>query len=177
MWFVWFVQRWFLAHFSGLYNVDPNPNYMEIIRLQRNGRYRRVMERRWRIAHCLIVCSLMTLSGGRTKSTRRSRVLRRFSGIQAGLCAVLLGCIVTFLRELGGSTDTSRMSLDIRRMLLSCDRIRLCWHSLTSVFTRLRSPIGVSQQDGRHGRWRMTVYYGTVGCLTLWFCHFFQEIF
>ena len=66
-------------------------------------------------------------------------------GIQAGLCAVLLRCTVTCLRELGGSTDTSRTSLDIQGMLLSCDRIRLCRHSLTSALTRLRSLIGVSR--------------------------------
>jgi len=29
MWFIWFVQGWFLAHFPGLYSVDPNPKYME----------------------------------------------------------------------------------------------------------------------------------------------------
>ena len=90
----------------------------------------------------------MTLPEGRTKSTWRSRVLRRFSGIQAELYAVLLGCNVTCLRELGGSTDTSRTSLDIRQMLLSCDQIRLCRHSLTSALTRLRSSIGVADRRG-----------------------------
>jgi len=55
------------------------------------------------------------------KSTERSRILRRFSGIQAGLCPVLTRCIVTFLRELNDSTDTCRTSLDILRMLLSCE--------------------------------------------------------
>nr|ABN09179.1 IMP dehydrogenase/GMP reductase, putative [Medicago truncatula] len=33
-----------------------------------------------RISHCLIVYSLMTYAGGRTKSTERSMILRRFSG-------------------------------------------------------------------------------------------------
>ena len=81
------------------------------------------------------------------------------------------------LERVGGSTDTSRTSLDIWRMLLSCDQIRLCRHSLTSILTWLRSMIGVNRQERRHGGWRMAIYYGTLGCLTLWFCHFFQEIF
>jgi len=177
MWFVWFVQGWFLAHFSGLYSVDPNPNYMENYPVAVKWTLQKGHGERWCIAHCSIVFSLMTLPGGRTKSLGRSKVLRRFSGIQTGLCAVLLGCIVTCLRELGGSTDTSRTSLDIQRMLLSCDRITLCRHSLTSALTRLKSSIGVSQQDKRHGGWRMAMYGGTLGCLTLWFWHFFQKIF
>jgi len=76
------------------------------------------MERGWRITHCFILCSLMTLSGGRTKSTWRSRVLRRFSGIQVELCAVLLGCTVTCLRELGDCTDTSRVRDNVAYELL-----------------------------------------------------------
>jgi len=95
----------------------PTPTILKTIWLRRGGSYRRVMERGWRIAHCLIVFSLMTYVGGRTKSTGRSRVLRRFSGIQAGLCAVFVGCIVTCLKGCWCSTDTSRASLDIRRML------------------------------------------------------------
>jgi len=92
------------------------PTILKTIRLQRGGSYRRVMERGWRIAHCLIVFSLMTYAGGRTKSTGRSRVLRRFSGIQAGLYAVFVGCTVTCPRRFCGSTDTSKGSLDIWRM-------------------------------------------------------------
>jgi len=80
-------------------------------------------------------------------------------------------------RELGGSTNTSITSLDNRQMLLSCDLIRLCRNSLTSALTRLRSPIGVSRQERRHGGWRKALYYDTLGFLTLRFCHFFQEIF
>nr|ABN06169.1 hypothetical protein MtrDRAFT_AC151521g43v2 [Medicago truncatula] len=53
------------------------------------------MERGSHIGHCLIVYSLMTYAGGRTKSTGRSRIFRRFYGIQAGLCAVFVGCTVT----------------------------------------------------------------------------------
>jgi len=90
---------------------------LKTIRLRRGGSYRRVMERGWRIAHCLIVFSLMTYAGGRTKSTGRCRVSRRFSAIQVGLCAVFVGCTVTCPRGFCGSTDTSRGSLDIRRML------------------------------------------------------------
>jgi len=113
----------------------------------------------------------MTLPGGRTKSTGRSRILRRFFGIQARLCAVLTRFIIIFPRELGGNTDTCKTSLDIRWMLLSCERLRLCRLSLTFVLTRLRSLIGVSQQERRHGGWRMAIYYGTLQCLTLGFCH------
>ena len=88
--------RIFLA-FSVLIQI---PTILKTIWLQRSGRYRRVMEWGWRIAHCLIICSLMTYVGGRTKSTGKSRVLRRFSGIQAGWCALLLGCTVTCPRVL-----------------------------------------------------------------------------
>jgi len=95
----------------------PTPTILKTIWLRRGGSYRRVMERGWRITHCLIVFNLMTYARGRMKSTWRSRVLRRFSGIQAGLCAVLVGCTVTYLRGFWGSTDTSRGSLDIWRML------------------------------------------------------------
>jgi len=95
----------------------PTPTVLKTIRLWRGGRYIRVMEMRWRITHCFIVFSLMTYAGGHTKSTRRSRVLRRFSGIQAELCVVFVGCTVTCLRGFWGSTDTSRGSLDMRWML------------------------------------------------------------
>ena len=57
------------------------------------------MERVRRIGHCLIVFTLMTYAGGRTKSIERSKLLRRFVGIQDGLCAVLLRCTVTCMRE------------------------------------------------------------------------------
>jgi len=90
---------------------------LKTIRWWGGGRYIRVMERGWHIAHCLIVFSLMTYVGGRTKSTGRSRHLRRFFCIQAGLCAVFIGCTFTCLRGFCGSTDTSRPSLNIRRML------------------------------------------------------------
>ena len=29
MWFVWFMQAWFLSHFPKFYTVDPNPDYIE----------------------------------------------------------------------------------------------------------------------------------------------------
>jgi len=90
---------------------------LKTIWLWRGGSYIMVMERGWRIAHCLIVFSLMTYVGGRTKSIRRSRVLRRFSSIQVGLCAKFVGCTGTCPRGFYGNTDTSRPSLDLRRML------------------------------------------------------------
>ena len=101
------------------------------------------------------------------------RILRRFSGIRTGLCAVLGRFIITCLRDLGGSTNTCRTSLDMQQMLFSCERLRLCRLSLTFALTRLRSPIRNSRQERRHGRWRMAIYYGTPECLTLRFCHLF----
>jgi hypothetical protein len=74
------------------------PTMLRTYRLWRGGRFRRVMERGSRIGHCLIVLRLMTYVGGRTKGTGSSRLSRRYSGIQAGLCAVIVWCTVTFPR-------------------------------------------------------------------------------
>jgi len=87
--------------------------FKEIFTLGKRG----VTEKGSRIGHCLIVLRLMTYAGGRTKSTWTSKLSRRYFGIQAGLCAVIVGCTVTCPRGFWGSTDTSRPSLDLRRML------------------------------------------------------------
>jgi len=111
------VYGWFLAHFPDFYSIGPNPKYIENYPVAAKWTLHKGHGEGVSIDHCLIICSLMTYDGGRTKSIGRSRVLRRFSGIQAGLCVVLLGCTVTCLRGFCGSTNTSRASLDIRRML------------------------------------------------------------
>ena len=76
---------------------------LKTIRLRWGRSYRRIMERGWRIVHCLIVFNFMMYARGRTKNTWRCWVLRRFSGIQAGLYAVFIGCTVTCPRGFCGS--------------------------------------------------------------------------
>jgi hypothetical protein len=91
------VQAWFLAHFPKFYTVNPNPDYIENLpvaarwTLQKGHgegtTYRMALDR-----------ITFEYAEGRTNGTGRSRLSRRYSGIQAGLCAVIVGCTVTCLR-------------------------------------------------------------------------------
>lgn len=175
MWFVWFVQGWFFAHFLIF------PVFMKIqiisktIWLRPNGWYKGVIERGWHIVYCLMVWGLMTSPACRTKNTGRFRILRRYFGIQDGSCAVLTRCIVTCLRELNDGMDTCMTSLDLRRMLFRCEILILCRLSSTFVPTPLSRTVGVIRQKKRHA-WRMDICYGTLGRLTLRFCHLLHYI-
>jgi len=71
------------------------PTMLKTYRLRQGGSFRRVMERGSCIGYCLIILHLMTYARGRTKSTETSRLSRRYSGIQGGLCAVIVRCTVT----------------------------------------------------------------------------------
>jgi len=81
--------------------------------------------------------------GGCTNNTRIFRRLMRYSGIQAGSCAGFRRCTATCPRELNGSTDTYRTSLDLRQMFFLCEL--LIFHMLSFVLTPLRKKVGVSR--------------------------------
>lgn len=176
MWFVWFVQGWFFAHFPRFPILMKIQIISQTIWLRPNERYRGFMERGWHIVHCLIVWGWMTLPGGCTKNRGRYMILRRYVGIHAGSCAVLKRCIVTCLRELNGSTDTCITSLDIWHMLFKCETLILCRLSLTFVLTPLSKTVGVIRQERHHDGWRTSICYGTLGILILIFCHIFWDL-
>lgn len=115
----------------------------------------------------------MLYVGGRTKDIGRSKRLRRYSGIQAGSCAVLRMCIITCPIELKSSAGTCRTSPDLRHLFLLCGIIRLCRLFSTFVFTPFMRIIGVSRQEICHGGTRTNICYGTDGCLTHKFSTYF----
>jgi len=94
-----------LAHFPDFYSVDQNPNYIKNYPVAAKWTLQKGLGEgvtyRSLLNHIQFddVC-WMTYVGCCTKSTGGSRVLRRFSGIQAGLCVVFVGCTETCLRVL-----------------------------------------------------------------------------
>jgi len=92
------MQAWFLAHFPGFFSVDPNTDYIENYPVAARWKLQKGHGEGLTYHSLLDHIQFDDVCWRSYEEHRETKVLRRFSGIQVGLCAVFVGCTITCLR-------------------------------------------------------------------------------
>ena len=147
----------------------PIPTILKTIRLRGGGSYRRVMERGFDCIQFDDVCwrpyeEHMEIQGF-------EEVFWYSGWIMCGVRRVYRHLPERVLRQYGYVQWVPRHPTDV---------VELLPPQIVQAFVDFRTHTLKEPDWGEPAReqtWRMAMCYGTVQCLTLRFCHFFQEIF